>query len=296
MAYRNQWCPRPTTSGLLRSFVAEGQALDEELAYSNLKMIQVATSENQHDVSKGNVPDALCNFDRTPQRTENWWKRRANKMSGSKLANLMFVNNVQELATYRLEVIGEKPRPPLDEEAMKRVKWGVDHEPDAGATLLHHIPGIQTWEVGFEMHSKYPWFGSSPDGMVYWPDRFPNNPWGVLEIKCCTKLDKRGKNVPHAGVPYYYIPQLHAEMACMPMHVPCRWCVFVSWSASTSKIYVVKFDENYWKLLWDMVVDFRAGDVDFYQWKLKRDRVKRASEQIAKSATLVQVVQSCCVK
>ena len=61
-------------------------------------------------------------------------------------------------------------------------------------------------------------------------------------------------------------------------------------------MYIVRFDEEYWRLMWDMVVDFRAGDVDYYQWSLKRDRVKRASEKIAKNATLVQVVQSCCIK
>ena len=259
-------------------------------------MLQVPISSNQHDLHGENVPDDLKHFDKTPQRSDAWWRRRANKVSGSKLANLMFIDNAKDLAQYRLEVLGLRPRPPMDADAMERVKFGVDHEPDAGATLLHHIPDLHAWEVGFEFHPEHKWFGSSPDGVVHWPSRFPNNPWGALEIKCCTKTNNRGQSVPHTGVPYYYIPQLHAEMACMPLPTACKWTLFVSWSQTKSKLYIVKFDDAYWRLLWDMVVDFRAGDVDYYQWSLKRDMVKRASEEIAKKATLVQVVQSCCIK
>ena len=259
-------------------------------------MLEVTTSDNQHELSDENVPEALLKFDKTPQRTDGWWRRRSNKVSGSKLANLLFLDKLEDLIQYRLEVIGERPRTPLDAEAMVRVKFGVDHEPDAGATLLHHLPDIHAWEVGFEFHPEHKWFGSSPDGVVYWPSRFPNDPWGTLEIKCCTKTNASGKSVPHAGVPYYYMPQLHAEMMCMPFPRRCNWSVFVSWSMTKSKVYIVKFDEEYWKLVWDMVVDFRAGDVGYHQWCLKRDRVKRASEKLAKEATLVQVVQSCSLK
>ena len=112
-----------------------------------------------------------------------------------------------------------------------------------------------TWEVGFEFHPQHKWFGSSPDGVVHWPSRFPNNPWGALEIKCCTKKNNRGQSVPHDGVPYYYIPQLHAGWPVC-LCPACRWTLFVSWSQTKSKLYIVKFDGEF--VMWDMVVDFRA--------------------------------------
>ena len=252
-------------------------------------------SENYGTLQDDDVPDALSGFDKTPQRTPGWWERRKHKVSGSKLANMLFINNPKELAEYRLQVLGDLPRPPLDAEARKRVKFGVDHEIDACATLLHHVPDMKAWDVGFEI-GAIDWFGSSPDGMAHWPDRFPANPWGVIEIKCSTKTNRRGDSVPHSGVPAYYMPQLHAEMACMPTEQRCRWAVFVSWSMTKTKIYVVHFDDHYWTMLWDLILDFKAGDIPFEHWVQKRNIVASAGERLARKATLVQVVQSCCVK
>ena len=262
-------------------------------------MLEVPMSPNMHGLSDDNLPAELTMFDRTPQRTNEWWARRRHKASGSKLSQLLFIDTAQELATYRDEVFGNRPRPPLDEEAKKRVQWGVDHEEDACATLLHHIDGLKVWDVGFEMHPRHTWFGSSPDGIVHWPEKFPDDPWGVLEIKCSTKTTtgkKGSKSVPHAGVPAYYIPQLHAEMSVVPLPRRANWCVFVSWSGSTSKIYVVRFNETYWNLLWEMVVDFKLGDIPFDHWMRKKMVLKKASEEIARSAEHIATVQSCCVK
>ena len=169
----------------------------------------------------------------------------------------------------------------------------MDHEPDACATLLHHIPGLKVWEIGFEYHPVHAFMGSSPDGLAYWPEKFPDNPWGAVEIKCSTKSNKKGLSVPHVGVPFYYIPQLHAEMKCMPSPTPARWTVFVSWSATKSKIYIVHFSQDLWDILWEVIVDFVIGDRPYEVWAAKRDRLTRACKEAARSATLVAVVQSC---
>ena len=259
-------------------------------------MLSIPMSPNMHGLSDEAVPGELSMLDTTPQRTPQWWKRRRHKASGSKLSQLLFIDNAAELATYREEVFGDRPRKPLDEEAKKRVKWGVDHEEDACATLLHHIPGLHVWDVGFEIHPRHTWFGSSPDGIVHWPERFPDDPWGVLEIKCSTKTNAQGKSLPHQGVPAYYIPQLHAEMSVVPLPKRASWCVFVSWSGTVSKVYVVRFNVTYWNLLWEMVVDFKLGDIPFEHWERKRMTLKKASEEIARSAEHIATVQSCCVQ
>lgn len=242
------------------------------------------------------LPEALSAFDLTPQRTPNWWKRRSGRLSGSKLSQFMFINDPEELNTFRDEVFGLRPRPPLDEDAMKRVRFGVDNEPNAAATLLYHMKDIRLWDIGFEIHPRHKWFGSSPDGVVYWPELgHKSGAWGALEIKCCTKTNAKGESIPHAGVPYYYIPQLHAEMTCMPTPFPVRFTVFVTWSLTKTKIYLVEFDDAYWSILWDTMVNFVIGDMPYAHWQEQQLILKRASETVAKNAKLLCVVDSCTV-
>ena len=244
-------------------------------------------SELQDDKA---LPHILKALDQTPQRTPEWWARRSNRLSGSKLSQLLFMKNQDEMTAYREIILGERPREVLDAEGMKRVQWGVDNEPNACATALHHLPDIKVWEVGFEQHPTHDWFGSSPDGVVHWPGRG----YGALEIKCSTKHNAKGINVPHQGVPAYYIPQLHAEMRCLPIE-PCNWTLFVSWSASQTKMYIVQFDEDYFTLLWDCMVDFMAGDVPFHLWKQKQARLVEASREVARNAIPLGTYESCVV-
>lgn len=234
------------------------------------------------------LPHVLEALDQTPQRTPAWWARRSNRLSGSKLSQLMFIADADQMAVYREEVLGLRPRPPLDARGRSNVKWGIENEPNACATALHHMPHIRVWEVGFEQHSKHNWFGSSPDGVVHWPGRG----YGALEIKCSTKRTKAGVNVPHVGVPSYYIAQLHAEMRCLPIE-NCNWTLFVSWSSSKTKIYIVQFDEDYFSILWDCMVDFMAGDVPYDIWKLKQKRLADASREVARNAIPIGTYDSC---
>lgn len=234
------------------------------------------------------LPHILKALDQTPQRTPAWWKRRSNCLSGSKLSQLMFIKDADQMTAYREEIVGIRPRPPLDERGQQNVKWGVENEPNACATALHHLTQIKVWEVGFEKHGAYSWFGSSPDGVVYWPDRG----YGAMEIKCSTKRNNKGVNVPHQGVPYYYVPQLHAEMRCLPIE-PCNWTLFVSWSETTTKMYVVQFDEDYFSILWDCMVDFMAGDVPYSTWSAKQERLAAASREVARNAIPLGTFPSC---
>ena len=245
-------------------------------------------SELQDDKA---LPHILKALDQTPQRTPEWWARRSNRLSGSKLSQLLFIQNQDEMTAYREIILGVRPREPLDAEGMQRVQWGVDNEPNACATALHHLPDIKVWEVGFEQHPTHNWFGSSPDGVVHWPGRG----YGALEIKCSTKHNAKGINVPHQGVPSYYIPQLHAEMRCLPIE-PCNWTLFVSWSSSKTKMYIVQFDEDYFTLLWDCMVDFMAGDVAYDRWKPKQQRLADASREVARNAIPLGTYESCVVQ
>lgn len=251
--------------------------------------ILVAMSDRFSELSEDKaLPHILQALDQTPQRTPAWWKRRSNVLSGSKLSQLMFIESADQMEAYREEVLGLRPRPPLDERGQQNVKWGVENEPNACATALHHLPDIKVWEVGFEKHGTHGWFGSSPDGVVYWPGRG----YGAMEIKCSTKRNKKLQNVPHQGVPYYYVPQLHAEMRCLPIE-PCNWTLFVSWSETTTKMYIVQFDERYFSILWDCMIDFMAGDVPHDKWRVKQKRLAEASKEVARNAIPLGTFPSC---
>jgi len=234
------------------------------------------------------LPHILKALDQTPQRTPAWWARRSNRLSGSKLSQLLFIENAEQFTAYREEVLGMRPRPPLDDRGKRNVKWGIENEPNACATTLHHLKDIRVWEVGFEPHATHNWFGSSPDGVVHWPGKG----YGAMEIKCSTKINAKGDNVPHQGVPAYYIGQLHAEMRCLPID-GCNWTLFVSWSMTKTKMYIVDFDEDYFSILWDTMIDFMSGDVPFETWKRKQKMLKDASNEVARNAKLVGVFQSC---
>ena len=253
--------------------------------------LQISMSDRYCELKDDDaLPLILHALDQTPQRTPAWWARRSNRLSGSKLSQLMFITQGTDMAIYREEVLGIRPRPPLDERGKRNVKWGIENEPNACATALHHLHNIRVWEVGFEQHPTHDWFGSSPDGVVHWPGRG----YGAMEIKCSTKLNAKGLNVPHQGVPYYYIPQLHAEMRCLPIN-PCTWTLFVSWSSTKTKIYIVQFDEDYFAILWDCMVDFMAGDVPYSTWRLKQARLANASREVARNAELIGTYDSCVV-
>ena len=137
------------------------------------------------------LPHILKALDQTPQRTPAWWARRSNRLSGSKLSQLLFIQNADQFAAYREEVLGLRPRPPLDERGKANVKWGVENEPNAMATVVHHMEQLRVWDVGFEQHPTHDWFGSSPDGVVHWPGKG----YGALEIKCSTKRNAKGVSV-----------------------------------------------------------------------------------------------------
>jgi len=229
----------------------------------------------------------LQHFNTTEQGTEAWWSQRRNIFSGSKIANLCFIKNQEERQTYYEEVFGIRPRKPLDEDAMKRVKYGKDHEIDGVKNALARCQGMHMWEVGFEKHPHKVhgnWFGSSPDGVVMWPHKNPQNPWAALEIKCSTKTSN-GKNIPHAGIPYYYMGQLHAEMKCMPLPNQCNWCVFVSWSQTKCKIWTVNFSTAYWDILWDFACDFTCNDTSWASFANKQAAFIKASKEMCRQAT-----------
>jgi hypothetical protein len=58
-------------------------------------------------------------------------------------------------------------------------------------------------------------------------------------------------------------------------------------------MYIVQFDEEYFSILWDCMVDFMAGDVPYGTWKLKQKRLADASREVARNAIPLGTFDSC---
>ena len=166
-------------------------------------------------------------------------------MSGSKIANICFLKSQEEKQIYWEEVFGFRPRKPLDAEALVRVNYGKTHEINGIQNMLHRLKDVNMWEIGFEQHEKHGlWFGSSPDGVIHWPQKFPNEPWGALEVKCSTKKKKQRNNSSQWCALLLHRSnarrnEVYASASQVQIHCVC---VMVGKQVQN---FIVKFDENF---------------------------------------------------
>ena len=61
-------------------------------------------------------------------------------------------------------------------------------------------------------------------------------------------------------------------------------------------MYIVHFDESYFSILWDCMIDFIAGDVPYNVWQAKQARLADASREVARRAELIGTYESCVVR
>ena len=88
----------------------------------------------------------------------------------------------------------------------------------------------------------------------------------------------------------------HGRQGALPLCIPiepCNWTLFISWSKTKTKIYHVDFNDDYFTILWDAMIDFMAGDVPYDTWKVKQALLKDAGNELARAAELIGVYDSC---
>ena len=195
-----------------------------------------------------------------PQRSSEWFKNRESVLiTGSKLSGMLFLDTAQELVQWREELLGLRPRQQtFDALALSRINFGRIHEQRATLATVkvlknngHHI---SIFEAGFCRHPTQQ-TGSSPDGVVLWPDATtrPEGSSAIMnfELKCSCKPEA------HKSVPYYYIPQLFFEMRHLSAASgrQVRETVFSSWSIRNHKVWLVHYSDALWDCLWSCVVE-----------------------------------------
>lgn len=167
------------------------------------------------------------------QGTPEWLQTRCGMATGSRIgAAIKKIGKTKEhpegtrysaeRETYLWEVICERlTGRTADHFVNDAMLWGTENEPLAVAAYENRTQTIVE-SVGFAIHPRIKWFGSSPDGLI--------GTEGCLEVKCPTSATHL-RWIIDGVVPDEHIAQMKAEMSCAER----QWCDFVSYDPRMPK-------------------------------------------------------------
>lgn len=175
------------------------------------------------------------------QRTDDWFKARLGKATGSNFDKIMAGEKYAGWKNYRAELVAERLTGIRYAELTGRdfttfeMSWGTDNEPLARlhySLLTHNV----VEECGFFEHSTLA-AGASPDGLI--------GEDGLLEIKCpntATHIETLHKGT----VPRQYVAQVQGQMWITGR----KWSDFISFDPrlpDNAKIIIIHVarDEAY---------------------------------------------------
>lgn len=227
------------------------------------------------------------------QGTQEWLDSRKGLMTGSKPANIMFeVKDAMSWDHMWSVWFAGKPDKPFSEEAKRRMAWGSDHEDEAAAQLAREVNGI-FFETPLIKHKMYPWIAASPDGlMMHLNDDNTLRELVNVEIKCplMEYVDQPQKLAQKMAAkkspPYYYMPQIHFEM-CMS---GVRKTYFFMWTPVRSHLWVIHFDDDYWRQTVDVLLAFKERII---AWPALEQMIlawKRTSQAFARKHEVFKVI------
>jgi putative phage-type endonuclease len=205
------------------------------------------------DVAKYNITKKLDDVrllnETTPkQRTPEWYKCRYNMMTAS---NLWQALNTE---AQRNRLIYDKCKP-LDfgytenkwVNTDNSLHWGVKYEP-LTALIYEKITDAKVEEFGCIQHTKYPFIGASPDGIV---TNLDSPLYGrMLEIKNIYNRDMNG--IPSEA---YWI-QIQIQLECCNLDV----CDFVETRFEEYNSHVEFFEESNKERIRGMILHFIPKD------------------------------------
>lgn len=126
------------------------------------------------------------------QKTDLWSKTRYNMITASEIASILDCNIYE--SSYDLLLRKLKPMEQISNHVLE---WGIMFEPIA-IEFYNFNKKEKVYPIGLVTHSKYPWLGASPDGVLL--------SGKLLEIKC-PKFRKIGGKIP-----LYYWIQMQIQM------------------------------------------------------------------------------------
>lgn len=212
------------------------------------------------------------------QLTDEWFKQRRGRLTGSKLANFCFIKDEAEYHDYFGVVFEGKPKPPFTEQQLGYMKYGREHEDIAICAFLNDAPkqvgDIYIAESPFYKHAD-PSVGASPDGTYAIYEKGKIIEEGVIEVKCPGKAPNR----PYPKWKYYYVPQTFWEMACSGH----KKAIAIAWGPRNMRAWKYNWDEKYWTVLCNIVDAFRKH-VPYTEFQELQAQLIQESNRIANDA------------
>jgi len=185
------------------------------------------------------------------QRTEDWFKARAGKVTASRVADIIARTKSGYSASrdnYMAQLVCERMTDtPAESFTNSAMQWGTEQEPFARAAY-ESAKDVLVEEVGFIPHPIIQNSGASPDGLV--------GEFGLVEIKC-PNTSTHIQTLLDQKIPEKYITQMQWQMCCTDR----RWCDFVSFDprmAEGLQLFIkrVEFDPEYVSMLEKEVILF----------------------------------------
>ena len=155
------------------------------------------------------------------QGTPEWLMARTGRVTASRCADVIGKSEKTKKyyaarRDYLMELVVEHiTKRAVDRFVTQAMEWGIEQQPFAQAAYEMN-QDVTVQSVGLIIHPENEYFAASPDGLV--------DECGLVEFKCPTT--RVHLEYLEAGVvPEEYIPQLNAQLACMPER---EWADFAS--------------------------------------------------------------------
>lgn len=157
------------------------------------------------------------------QRTDEWHKQRAGRITGSRFADAMAMDKRNPLKStesrnkYLREIVAEiiSGEPPAEIDS-RPLAWGRDAEPIARSEYEDETGNIVK-DAGFTLHPQYDFVGASPDGLV--------GADGIIEIKCPYSREVHVRTMLEGDMPSEHMAQVQGVMWVTGR----QWCDFISY-------------------------------------------------------------------
>ena len=167
------------------------------------------------------------------QRSEEWFKDRKGKLTGSNIGAALGVNPWKTPEDLIRQMVREYHGVESEFAGNIATEYGTLHEPLATMDYMS-LSGNMVQECGFYVHPEHDWLGASPDGLI--------DDCGVVEVKC--PFGQRNKNPPEfktcADQPHYFA-QVQMEMACTGR----QWCDFYQWAKHGDSLERIDYDPKW---------------------------------------------------
>lgn len=185
------------------------------------------------------------------QRSEEWFKARKGKLTGSNVGAALGLNPWKTPEDLIRQMVREYHGAEPEFTGNVATEYGNLHETLAVMEYMGKT-GLHPEETGFHVHPEHDWLGASPDALI--------EDDGILEVKCPFGLrNKKGDDLvfKDAEGQQHYYAQMQVEMACTRRD----YAHFYQWSKHGDSLQTVEFDPEWWN-------QHLPAMIQFYNWYL----------------------------